>query len=413
METGEIAEKRGKREEADRIDSLRLPSPPQPLPPPPLPLGRPRLQARSSSRAAQADLSPYDPEGSSSVSKLGCGEAFCSVLSGGGSPTCAHDDPCKFTATYGDGSSATGYYVTDLLSYNQVSEDHKTRLASANVTFGCASKQTGASSVGIEGLMGFGQANSSTISQLASSGKVRKIFAHCLDTIKGGGIFAVGNVVEPKVKMTPLIPKMLHYNVNLTSIDVGGKMLRLPLTMFQTREKSGTIIDSGTTLAYLPEIAYKRLIDQIFSDHQNLTLTTSTDNFTCFSYSESMDDAFPVVTFNFEMNVTLEVKPHDYFFKNKDVWCIGWQNNGDKDAILLGDITLSNRLVIYDLENQAVGWTDYDCSSSIKVEDDTSKAVNSIDAHALPYDPPSSASILEIGRSILLVPLVFLLHLHN
>lgn len=46
------------------------------------------------------------------------------------------------------------------------------------------------------------------ISQLASSGKVRKIFAHCLDTIKGGGIFAIGNVVQPKVKMTPLVPKM-------------------------------------------------------------------------------------------------------------------------------------------------------------------------------------------------------------
>lgn len=44
------------------------------------------------------------------------------------------------------------------------------------------------------------------ISQLASSGRVKKIFAHCLDGRNGGGIFAIGRVVQPKVNMTPLVP---------------------------------------------------------------------------------------------------------------------------------------------------------------------------------------------------------------
>jgi metal-dependent HD superfamily phosphatase/phosphodiesterase len=46
------------------------------------------------------------------------------------------------------------------------------------------------------------------LSQLAAAGKVKKIFAHCLDTINGGGIFAIGNVVQPKVKTTPLVADM-------------------------------------------------------------------------------------------------------------------------------------------------------------------------------------------------------------
>ena len=46
------------------------------------------------------------------------------------------------------------------------------------------------------------------LSQLAAAGKAKKIFAHCLDTIKGGGIFAIGNVVQPKVKTTPLVADM-------------------------------------------------------------------------------------------------------------------------------------------------------------------------------------------------------------
>ena len=57
----------------------------------------------------------------------------------------------------------------------------------------------------LDGILGFGKANSSMISQLASSGKVKKIFAHCLNGVNGGGIFAIGHVVQPKVNMTPLL----------------------------------------------------------------------------------------------------------------------------------------------------------------------------------------------------------------
>lgn len=58
----------------------------------------------------------------------------------------------------------------------------------------------------LDGILGFGKSNSSIISQLASSGKVKKMFAHCLDGKNGGGIFAIGRVVQPKVNMTPLVP---------------------------------------------------------------------------------------------------------------------------------------------------------------------------------------------------------------
>lgn len=44
------------------------------------------------------------------------------------------------------------------------------------------------------------------LSQLALAGKVKKEFAHCLDTINGGGIFAIGEVVQPRVNKTPLVP---------------------------------------------------------------------------------------------------------------------------------------------------------------------------------------------------------------
>ena len=78
------------------------------------------------------------------------------------------------------------------------------------VIFGCGSKQSGQLEVSVsavDGIMGFGKSNSSFISQLASQRKVKKSFAHCLDNNNGGGIFAIGEVVSPKVKTTPMLSK--------------------------------------------------------------------------------------------------------------------------------------------------------------------------------------------------------------
>lgn len=58
----------------------------------------------------------------------------------------------------------------------------------------------------VDGIVGLGRGNASILSQLASSGKVKKVFSHCLSGHKGGGIFAVGEVVDPKVNRTPLVP---------------------------------------------------------------------------------------------------------------------------------------------------------------------------------------------------------------
>ncbi|GMP21765.1 hypothetical protein CsSME_00000063 [Camellia sinensis var. sinensis] len=82
----------------------------------------------------------------------------------------------------------------------------------------CGAKQSGqlgSSSQALDGILGFGQANSSMISQLASVGKVKKMFAHCLDGTNGGGIFAIGQLVEPKLNSTPLVPNqyvILHHD---------------------------------------------------------------------------------------------------------------------------------------------------------------------------------------------------------
>lgn len=55
-----------------------------------------------------------------------------------------------------------------------------------------------------------------------------------------------------------------HYNVNMTAVAVGHEFLNLSANSSGgVGGKKGTIIDSGTTLAYLPEVIYNQLVSKV------------------------------------------------------------------------------------------------------------------------------------------------------
>uniref|UniRef100_A0A7N0TZG5 Peptidase A1 domain-containing protein n=1 Tax=Kalanchoe fedtschenkoi TaxID=63787 RepID=A0A7N0TZG5_KALFE len=358
-------------------------------------------------------LKLFDPKGSSTAKIVACDQDFCEATYNGQLPGCKPDLACQYNVVYGDGSSTAGYFVEDAIQLNHVSGNFQTSLTNGSIAFGCGAKQSGtlgSANAATDGILGFGQSNSSMISQLATAGKVKKVFAHCLDSVNGGGIFTIGQVVQPKVNTTPLVPNQQHYNVIMKAIEVGGDVLQLPTDEFDTQDQKGTIIDSGTTLAYLPEEVYDPLISQILAQHKDLKLHTVEDLFQCFQYIGNVDDGFPDVTFHFANSLTLTTYPHDYLFQaGNDLWCLGWMSGGfqTKDgthSILLGDLVLSNRLVIYDLEKQTIGWTEYNCSSNIKLKDDQSGGTYSVAATNL-----NAASRPTGGRiSVFLLALIAL-----
>ncbi|KAJ4885454.1 Eukaryotic aspartyl protease family protein [Raphanus sativus] len=321
-------------------------------------------------------LSLYDSKASSTSKKVGCEDNFCSFTSQ--SDTCEpNKKPCIYHVVYEDGSTSDGDFIKDNITLDQVTGNHQTAPLAQEVVFGCGSNQSGQlgqSDSAVDGIMGFGKANTSIISQLAATRNVKRIFSHCLDNVNGGGIFAVGEVESPLVETTPLVPNQVHYNVILKGIDVDGEPVDLPPSIASFGGNGGTIIDSGTTLAYLPENLYTSLLEKLTA-RQRVKLHTVQETFACFSFTSNTDKAFPVVNLHFEDKLKLTVYPHDYLFSlRKDLYCFGWQSGGvtsqdGSDVILLGDLVLSNKLVVYDLDNEVIGWAEHNCSSSIKVKD--------------------------------------------
>ncbi|GMH22955.1 hypothetical protein Nepgr_024798 [Nepenthes gracilis] len=351
------------------------------------------------------ELTLYNPKDSLTAKLLSCDGQFCLEVNGGPLMGCKPNLSCTYAELYGDGSSSTGYFVKDIIQYDQVSGDLETSAANGSVFFGCSAGEfvdQGSSDDTLDGVLAFGKANSSIISQLAASGQVRKMFAHCLDGVNGGGIFAIGHIVQPKVNTTPLVQSQPHYTVNMTAVKVGSEFLRLPSDFFKIGGQKGAIIDIGTTLCYFPEVLYEPLVIKILSQRPDLKFIVQ-DQYTCFQYSESVDDGFPPITFYFENSLSLTVYPHEYLFIFEDMWCVGWQNSGmqsrDKmNLTLLGDLVLSNKLVLYDLENQVIGWTEYNCSSSIQVKDEQTGTVHLVGPQNL-----SSASSVNIIQAVMIL----------
>ncbi|CAN1236133.1 Aspartic proteinase 36, partial [Linum grandiflorum] len=296
-------------------------------------------------------LSLFDPRSSSSATRVSCEDEFCVSAFSRMMEGCTKALPCQYSITYGDGSETAGFYVRDNVQLDQVTGNLQTGTLNGSIVFGCAAQQSGQLGTSTEALDG-----------------VKRVFSHCLDSVKGGGIFAIGEVVAPKVPTTPMIPNQAHYNVALKDVEVDGQVLDLPSDIFDTGDRKGTIIDSGTTLAYLPEVVYESMMSKILARQPGMRLHTVEEQFSCFIYNgKDVDDDFPVVKFRFEDSLNLAVHPHDYIFHTREEeWCFGWQNSGaqSKDSsgmILLGDLVLSNKLVVYDLVNQGIGWTDYNC----------------------------------------------------
>ncbi|KAF5783377.1 putative nepenthesin [Helianthus annuus] len=364
------------------------------------------------------DLTQYDPNASYTEKPVTCQEEICKDINGVTDTVhgCKANASCFYNENYGDGSNSMGYMVKDVVQYDSVFGDLITQLEKASVIFGCGTIQTGtinSSDDALDGILGFGNSNASVISQLASSGKVKRMFAHCLDSDNGGGIFAIGHVVQPKVNSTHLIQEQGHYTVNVTGIEVDAEFLNLSTyAQHGGVEKRRAIIDSGTTLAYLPEVIYKPLVNKIITGRLDMRHLYPHDGYTCMDLSGSLDGEFPAVTFHFESSLSLKVYPHDYLFAYDGLTCLGWQKNdmGSKDireTIVLGDFILSNKLVLYDLEKQTIGWTEYNCSSNITIMDDISKFLYLVGSHRI-----SSAFSLVIHRSITFMLLVSLLIIH-
>ncbi|KAH7661230.1 Aspartic peptidase A1 family protein [Dioscorea alata] len=363
----------------------------------------------------------FDPRESSTASLIGCSDVRCGSFLQIGEKKCATSDfpspLCGYNFQYGDGSGTSGYYVSDTVHFATIDGNEQVTNSTATVIFGCSNLQSGdlmKSDRAIDGIFGFGQQELSVVSQLSSQGMAPKVFSHCLKgSDDGGGILVLGEIMEPSIVYTPIVQLQPHYNINLTSIAVNGQPLPLDSSLFLTSSTQGTIIDSGTTLAYLAEQAYDPFVNAVTASVSSSVNTLVVKGNQCYVTSSSPEEAFPSVTLYFEGSASMALKPLDYLIQegqidNARIWCIGWQKNTGTGVTILGDLVLKDKIFVYDLLNQRIGWTDYDCSLAVNVSTSSTKT-EFLDAGQLSLGGSSHRAHLKLLPTCIAVFLVHIL----
>ncbi|KAK7309997.1 hypothetical protein RJT34_07177 [Clitoria ternatea] len=190
--------------------------------------------------------------------------------------TCNHTrihSPCRYQYSYADGSTTTGFFSKETTTFN-TSSGKETKIK--NLAFGCGFRisgpsVTGASFNGAEGVMGLGRGPISFTSQLGR--KFGNRFSYCLLdytispppksylTIGGYSDDAVLN----KFSYTPLVTNPLSpsfYYISIESVSVDGVKLPISSSVWSIdgSGNGGTIVDSGTTLTFLAEPAYRQVL---------------------------------------------------------------------------------------------------------------------------------------------------------
>ncbi|KAG4383736.1 hypothetical protein GLYMA_13G148100v4 [Glycine max] len=272
------------------------------------------------------ELNFFDTVGSSTAALIPCSDPICTSRVQGAAAECSpRVNQCSYTFQYGDGSGTSGYYVSDAMYFSLIMGQPPAVNSSATIVFGCSISQSGdltKTDKAVDGIFGFGPGPLSVVSQLSSRGITPKVFSHCLKGDgDGGGVLVLGEILEPSIVYSPLVPSQPHYNLNLQSIAVNGQLLPINPAVFSiSNNRGGTIVDCGTTLAYLIQEAYDPLV--------------------------TADGA--------------------------EMWCIGFQKF-QEGASILGDLVLKDKIVVYDIAQQRIGWANYDCSLSVNVSVTTSK----------------------------------------
>ncbi|CAN0863876.1 Aspartic proteinase 36 [Linum grandiflorum] len=252
----------------------------------------------------------FEPESSSTYEPVKCTmDCTCDIENG----------VCIYERQYAEMSSSSGVLGWDLLSFG-----NQSGLQPHRAVFGCENSETGdLYSQHADGIMGLGRGDLSVVDQLVGKGVINDSFALCYGGMDiGGGAMVLGSISPPSdmafAYSDPL--RSPYYNVDLKEIHVAGKKLQLDTKVFNG--KYGTVLDSGTTYAYLPETAFSAFKDAVMKELHSLKQIQGPDpnyNDLCFSGASSdaleLSHSFPKVELVFDKEQKILLSPENYLFR--------------------------------------------------------------------------------------------------
>jgi hypothetical protein len=296
----------------------------------------------------------FDPSKSSTYSVVPCGTPACSLAGGRCNGT-----TCLYTVHYGDGSSTSGALSQETLTFTSAR-------TFSGFTFGCGTTNLGDFGE-VDGLLGLGRGHFSLPSQTTSS--FGGSFSYCMPSFNTTpGYLTIGSTpVTGKVQYTAMIKKPAYpsfYFVELVSINIGGYVLPVPPTVFT---KTGTLLDSGTILTYIPMKAYTLLRDRFkFTMKGNKPAPAFDILDTCYDFSGQSGIFIPAVSLIFSDGGVFDLNFYGILIFPDDaqpaIGCLAFVGNPEGAPLsIIGNTQQRSTEVIYDVGAERIGFVPFRC----------------------------------------------------
>lgn len=318
----------------------------------------------------------FDPAASSSYRSLTCGDARCGLVSAPAADTgptgqrqCGRPgrDPCPYYYWYGDQSNTTGDLALESFTVNLT--DGATRRVEG-VVLGCGHWNRGLFH-GAGGLLGLGRGPLSFASQLRAA-YGHAAFSYCL---VDHGSDAASKVIfgdEPSLLAHPNLnytafaptssPSDTFYYVQLKGVLVGGELLNI--SSDSSSSGGGTIVDSGTTLTYFADPAY-RVVRQAFVDRMDRSYPLVPEFpvlSPCYNVSGVDRPEVPELSLLFADGAVWDFPAENYFIRLDDVMCLAVLGTPRSGMNIIGNYQQQNFHVLYDLHNNRLGFAPRRCA---------------------------------------------------
>lgn len=324
----------------------------------------------------------YDPSSSSSYRNLSCTDPRCGLVSRPEtlSPCRAGEDDhpsCPYFYWYGDHSNTTGDLATEVFTVNLTSAGGETLSRKVpEVIFGCGHWNRGLFH-GAAGLLGLGRGPLSFASQLRSL--YGHAFSYCLVdrssdlSVTSKLIFGEDPslIAHPQLNFTSFAagkenPSDTFYYLHIRGIRIGGEMLDIPAETWELSEDGagGTIIDSGTTLSYFSDPAYriikeaieKKVAYKVFDDFPVLS--------PCYNVSGVERVELPEFSIVFSDGAVWDFPTENYFIRlePESIMCLAILGTPRNSLSIIGNYQQQNFHIMYDTKNSRLGFAPMKCS---------------------------------------------------
>ena len=287
-----------------------------------------------------------------------------------------NSNQCSFSISYSEGSRLAGFFNMQDIYFENINNDPIISSKSFTLPIGCTTTETHLFVTQLaDGIMGLNNSGKSFVSLMYKYKVINKeLFTICLG--QKDGYFSIGEIDtkyhKTNISYVPLVWGHTNFYFKIKNLEVANTII--------STDNYNIFIDSGTTITYFPNAIHNNIM-KIFKSHcekngnkcGKFVDVESIGHCGMFKSKQERIDALN----NYWPNIILHLEGYDYILTPNDYYFEYNEENGEgASKITLGGTFMHGHDIIFDKENQMIGFAEADCNRGMEI--DKNKSYNDI-----------------------------------